>query len=209
MPRPSKDIAAPAAQPEPTSSAPFTPSINVEPRRREDPPKVEAVSPFLLFHQPNAYTVIAGKVVPRLSKFKLTPGVNGVGFDERTKSLQTGDAIDELRRNGATVLPWDVDGPGTSYLLKHMVHPNLHHTRFEKFQAGSSAIRSDEAGYAAWLCDLMERDVLPKPRPDHLETLFADKNRELEEVAAEGKQKHRAEQLKAQVDAITAAMEAA
>jgi hypothetical protein len=162
----------------------------------------------LLYHLDGAYTVIAGKVVPRLNKFKLQPGINGVERDERTGSLITGSAIDELRRNGATILDYDVDGPGTSYLLKHVTHPNLHHTRFEQFQPNSPTIRSDASGYAEWLLGLVESRKLPAPRIDHLQPLYDEKNREVEELEAEGKHPDRLSKIKAQRDAISAAIAA-
>ena len=207
MARPKPDTAqAPAAIP--ATSAPYVPNIHTRSEPPPKPPRVEPAGPFLLYHLDGAYTVVAGKVVPRLNKFKLQPGVNGVERDERTGALITGSAVDELRRNGATILDYDVDGPGTSYLLRHSTHPNLHHTKFERFQPGSATISSDDAGYAAWLLKLVEAGNLPAPRADHLQPLYDEKNREVEELEAEGKHPGRLAQIKAQRDAIAAAIAA-
>lgn len=208
MPRPAKQDTTQAPAAIPATSAPFVPNIHTRSEPPPKPPRVEPVGPFLLYHLDGAYTVIANKVVPRLNKFKLQPGINGVERDERSGALITGAAIDELRRNGATLLDYDVDGPGTSYLLKHVTHPNLHHTRFEQFQPGSQTIRSDAEGYAAWLSKLVEDGKLPAPRVDHLQPLYDEKNKEVEELEAEGKHPGRLAQIKAQRDAIAAAIKA-
>lgn len=210
MARPKSDTttAAPAPSPAPSGSVPYTPPIHLRSEPPVAPPRVEPAGPFLLYQPLGAYTVIADTVVPRLVKFKLTPGVNGVEVNERTGELRTGSALDELRRNGATILPTDVDGPGSSYILRHSTHPNLHHTRFERFQPGSNVVTSDAKGYAAWLLSLVEQGHLPAPRRDHLEPMFAEKNREVEELETSGKHPARLNAVRAQRDAIGAAIQA-
>jgi hypothetical protein len=69
------------------------------------------------------------------------------------------DAIRAAEDRGWTVIPWDVDGPGTSYL--RAVGQGAYLSRFETAHAGTSTTTGDEAGYAAWLVELRTRGVLP------------------------------------------------
>jgi hypothetical protein len=45
------------------------------------------------------------------------------------------------------------------------------HTAWEQLYAGSEYIQADTAGYVAWLRDLIDRGLLPQPRPYVVERL--------------------------------------
>jgi hypothetical protein len=189
------------ASPPLTSSAPFIPDYGSA-APKVAAPRVDAVGPFMLYHPAGAWTIADGRVVPRLSKFKIRPGVNGIEQDARTGKVLVGSALDELKRNGGTVIPYEVDGAGTSYVLKHRTHPELHHLKWELFQPGSASINTDAKGYADWLESLVTRNVIQAPRADELAPMRDGLVREIEELQADGKQHARIKALEKHLAAV-------
>lgn len=143
-----------------------TPKLAGKVEKTKPPPQLESSPGFLYTHDPERWTVISGEVVPSLSKLKLQPGCNGV-VDTKDGEINATAAIDDAVNNGKTVIPWDVDGPGTSYLVTPKGRPDVHLSRFERVYAGSNQIDSDEKAYVGWLKSLVARDIVA-PCPDHV-----------------------------------------
>lgn len=156
--------------------------VGPKPKKAKPPPQLEESPPFLYTHHHEAYCVMAGRVIPRLGKLKLKPGCNGVEEDATTGRVIAGPAIDQAKANGLTVIPVDIDGPGTTYLKRPKGAPHATLSRFEKVYAGSSRIDCDEAGYVQWTCSLVERGIVP-PAPAYiLERMRADLVKQLEDL---------------------------
>jgi hypothetical protein len=123
---------------------------------------------------------MGGQVIPLFGSMKLQAGIQRMkqGADGR---FQKGEAEVSLAEQGWSVVPADVDGPGTSYIRQ--VAPGVFLTRWEKAYPGSSHVDTDEAGYVAWCRTLLDRGVIPRPAPYVLELLQAKKRREHDDMA--------------------------
>lgn len=151
----------------------------------EEAPRVEPQPPFWLVHHPNKWTVVDGKVVPGLNKLLLAPGLNGCEV-KRDGTLNVKNARQNLAESGKTEIPWDIDGPGTSYLKNPL--PNVWTTKWERFYGGSVDVTGDTAAYAAWCRELIGKEykgkVLVKPPTvPVLERLAAPLEKELGDLA--------------------------
>lgn len=160
----------------------YVPEVAAKPKRQKPPPQLEESAPFLFTHHPEAYTVMGGRVIPRLGKLKLAPGINGVEEEPKTGRIIAGPAIDQARNNGLIVIPHDVDGEGTTYLRRPKGAPHATLTRFERVYPGSSRIDCDEVAYVEWTRSLVERGVLP-PAPAYiLQRMHAELLRQIEDL---------------------------
>ena len=175
-------LKAPTEQP---ANTPAVPSVaGFTPRFAESEkvhyPRLSTRPPVLLMAHPERWTVLDGVVVPQLGKFPLQAGIGRVTqLRDGRYSMLEGKAA--LESQGWTIIPVDVDGPGTSYLRE--VAPGVYVTAWEQTFAGSAHIEPDLAGYVAWLSGLMERGVLAPPAPYVLELLHAKKQREHDDLA--------------------------
>lgn len=171
-------------------------------------PRIAETPLFYWTHREDAYILMCGRVVPRLSKCKVgAVGVNGVGQATDGSPLPK-EAIASAIENGAKIIPWDVDGPGTSYIRRPKGMPGVHLSRFERCYPGSVQIDSDSAAYVAWLEGLVARGILPECPLRVLQTLHANKIRELDDLLSQphlGATSHLA-RLKAEVAALEAAV---
>jgi hypothetical protein len=139
-------------------------------------------SPYFLVHWPDRWHVMHGRLVPALSRLSATPGANGVDRSPSGKP-QMAFALAEVEAKGGKVIPWDVDGPGRSYLVPVKLGEGRHrktnqpvdilswHSRWETLYPGSGAIDSNEVAYAEWCESLVTRGVVAPPRPYVLERL--------------------------------------
>ena len=163
-----------------------TPKLAKAQERRAPAPLTEESPAFLFTHRAEAWHVMRGKLVPRLGKLKIAPGINGVTQDMKTEELDPRTAITTLQENGVVVIPWDVDGEGTSYLASPKDRPGTIISRFERVYAGSRQIDSDEVAYAAWCESLVERGLID-PCPTYvLDRLQAQKVKEIEAAERQG-----------------------
>lgn len=150
------------------------------PGRTRDPwPDVPAQSPFWLVYAPDRWDVVAGKLIPLLYRLSATPGANGV--DRAGTKPEPSAALAAAERLGHIVLDWRIDGK--AYLRSFQVGEGVDrktgqpvkimswHTRWEQLYAGSREIESDTVGYADWVSGLIDKGLLPKPRPYVLQRL--------------------------------------
>lgn len=133
-------------------------------------PRLDPRPAALFIFHPERWMVSHGSVVPCLGRLAVEGGVGNVKVvDEKRGKLSLSTAIAEKQKRGWSVIPLDVDGPGTSYLQSPI--PGVYLTRWETAHAGSSVVTSDGAGYVRWLCSLVDRGVVPKAPPYVLERM--------------------------------------
>lgn len=147
----------------------------------QDPyPKIAPQPPFALVYAPDRWDVLEGRIVPMLYRLSYNPGSNGVARANGGRPDPT-DALAAVERQGHFALPWEYGG--VRYLRAYQVGVAVDrrtgapvkvmswHTRWEQLYAGSEVIQSDTAGYVAWLAGLLDRGLLPLPRPYVIERL--------------------------------------
>ena len=149
-PPPSQAVAAPAVYPDVAGAGPAG----------RPPPRIPPGPPFVLRVHPERWMVMEGLVVPQASKLMYAPGANGVDVNRAGKP-DGRQAVAEATAAGWQILPWEVDGPGTSYLVP--TGSGAWVTRFETFFPGGEAIVSDSKSYAAWLDGLVRTGKIPEP----------------------------------------------
>ena len=147
----------------------------------QDPyPKIAPQPAFALVFAPDRWDVVEGQLVPMLYRLSYNPGSNGVARSQGGRPDPT-DALASIERQGHYPLPWTIGG--RSYLRAYQVGTAMDrrtgapvkvmswHTAWEQLYAGSEYIQADTAGYVAWLRDLIDRGLLPQPRPYVVERL--------------------------------------
>lgn len=161
-PPPPAPTASPAA-PTPASyqgaaTEDAVPELGGRPRGIEPPPVGEVLPPFFLAAHRDRWGVINGRVVPWLRRLKGTPGANGVDRDSKGRPVM-GLALAQAEEHGWQVIPWDVDGPGTSY-LKRVKATGGWIDRWTTVYAGSAQQTFDEPAFVTWLAGLVEQGKL-------------------------------------------------
>lgn len=159
----------------------YTPEIGVTRQRQAPAPMIDASPAFIYFHRPGRYMVMRGKVVPLLSKFKLAPGINGVDQDAKTGKPLPRQAVAELRESGVAIIPWDVQGPGTSYLRKPKGTAAVI-SQWERVYPGSAQVDCDEVGYTTFCRGLIDKGVVPAPPVFVLERMHAELVKQVEDL---------------------------
>lgn len=139
---------------------PSAPRLSDAERRGPPPPTLspETHSPFVLLTHPARVGVVAGRVVPLCGKLHVRPGVGQV-TQRRDGAFSLRDALRSWEDRGWTPIPWDIDGPGTSYLVE--VAPGVWLDRWSTAIAGSADVMTDAESYADWLRGLLDRAAIP------------------------------------------------
>lgn len=182
----SRQVGAPSAGAVADGSAIVGLGAEIIDKAAPPPPDLLTSPPFVFavkLGTAGAWRVDVGlyRVLPVLRRFPLQPGLNGSrvldgerlpGGKRGPQRLDVRGELDRLRWRGFTVVPHDVDGPGTSYMQRVATRSGAAHlTRWERAYSGSTRITSDQDGYRAWLASLLDRGVLPEPTVYELEAL--------------------------------------
>jgi len=163
----------PVVQP-PTPDKRFSGSVAPQPTRRAPlksgpPPKLEPSPEFFYFHRYNDWSVVGGRIVPMLRKFKVKAGINGVTQRyqgegaERVTVIYYQDALLDLQKTGATIIPRDVDGPDTDYCYQPVGCPHAWLSRWEHAFPGEAETEVDREGFTEWCATLVDRGVVRAP----------------------------------------------
>lgn len=130
-------------------------------------PKIDVMPPYYLVFSPERWAVVAGKLVPALSKAPLVDGVNGVSV-ARNGGVRFANAQSRLEQEGRFKIPWDWAPDGESYLQVLDTKPNgvgdpqeTWISVFESASLGSASIASNTKSYVAWLGELMAAGKIP------------------------------------------------
>lgn len=176
-------------------------------------PRLPPSAPFLLMAHPDRWQVMGGMVVALLGRLLLQPGLANVRA-ARDGSPLWKEAAAKREEKGWVSIPWDVDGPDTSYVVQP--NPGAHIERWARVYPRSDRIDCDEVGYRDWLRSLVDRGIIAPP-PLHilrrmLETERNDLARALEasstSATAQAEVK-RLEKVIAAIESEIAAQEAA
>lgn len=196
-PQPTDPTAAPVER----SAAPATQrqrrarhaSVNLRPRtplvgstdRAAPTTKAPPQPPYWLVFDRNRWDVFGDspetmRVLPALSKAKLQPGANGVQRDRNNRPLPS-LMLAQLAENGRQVIPWDVDGPGTSYLTQDAATGGWY-SMWERVWPGTADITPGGQPYYDWLQSLIDRGVIEPPGLHVLQRLHSRYQQLSEEV---------------------------
>lgn len=148
-------------------------------------PLREQTAPFWFVFNPNRWGVVAGKLVPILGRLHAAPGSNGVdrGGDSFEPRADMRPAFQFMAEDGRFVIPWDCDGPGTTYLRSYLIGMTRHRKtgapirllhwcdRWTTAYPGSDVVDTDTDGYVAWLRGLAEGGYFPPPSKAVLDRL--------------------------------------
>lgn len=175
--------------------------------------------PQLATWRPGRWIAHDGAVVARIKLTHLIGGHRGVAYVRGRAN------VDGLLANAAIagyrVLPWDVEGPGTSYIVAvpdseggwvddRSGEPQVWRCAWE-YHDGREW-RSDSAVYYAWVRRLMASGVIPAPDPRDLarlrDELVAGRDTQLSTASKVGREvaDERARPFAAQLQAIDAAI---
>ena len=124
------------------------------------PPMLVDCPPFLYRHHPERWHVMNGAVLPVLGKFQLKAGLNRV--EHRGGKFMIAQAQAEIERRGWTIIPIDVQGPGTSY-IRRPEGTNAHLSQWAKTYSGSTQIDCDVDGWTKFCKMLIKNKVIEAP----------------------------------------------
>jgi hypothetical protein len=146
-------------------------------------PRLDPRPAALLMFHPERWAVLAGHVVPLLARMPVVAGVGNVRLRNRkTGELSITAARTEREKRGWVVLMPDFEAPGTGISYLHTPCRGVYLTRWETAHAGSSIVSTDLPGYVRWLRDLIDRGLLPRPKPYVLERIAAQLRQQVLEL---------------------------
>lgn len=162
---------------------------------------------------PSRWGVIAGLLVPFLSKINLHPqgGAGGVDSDGKTAFPQAAVTAAELA--GDKVLKHDVlvtlaDGRKVPY-LQRVKGTNGYVSRWQTPVAGTTDCILDAEGYARWLRSLVDNGTIPPPPEPTLVRLRQSLEQQIEAYVLQGRNSHTARlaRLQDDLDVVITALE--
>lgn len=181
-------------------------------------PQIPQTPMFVWVFSPRRWQVLAGRVVPRLTKQPLEPGVNRIARTEQGRYLMA-DFRSRIEREGRLAIPFSWAPDGNSYLQALDTKPNPESPQivktyvsvFESAGAGDRATYPDVAGFADWLESLVAAGRLPACSPTRLRRMLeeASGRRDTAEVAYSEKPSAVRKQRLAAFDAEVKALEEA
>jgi len=128
---------------------------------------------FYLASMQDAWEVSSGKIVPALMRYVVRDGLNGTQAVQNGGGKVVGVDATVLKLNlsgkGKTIIPHDIDGPGTSYMV--CPYPGHYVDRWTTLYGGTDRTTYDRAGYDAWRAGLVDDGHIPAPRLPALERL--------------------------------------
>jgi hypothetical protein len=142
-------------------------------RARRNPAPKGRHPKFLFAHKRDAYEVSSGKIVPVLSRYPVMGGLNGTrqieGRDGKVVGLDHKLLKANLDSWSKQIIPHDVDGEGTSYMV--CPFPGKYTDRWTTLYAGSARTSFDQEAYDEWRETLVKNKVTEAPRLPALEQL--------------------------------------
>ena len=131
-------------------------------------PRIEQWPPFLYAHHPNSWTVVGGRLIPRLRVIALQPGVSNVRKTKEGRYV-LGDMKSHIAPRGWRVIDWEHGPNGESYMACVETSPDGKNIRdsyisvFETAYPGAKDTRTDEDAYSLWASSLSPDVVPPCP----------------------------------------------
>jgi hypothetical protein len=176
----------------------FVPDEGTTSRTSNPATKVATNAPFQMVFDPQRWTIVEGKVVPRFYEIRHIPGLQGVeeNVDPRTRQrrVRTVHARDDAESMGHRLIPYDAipdshrtlhgtaDGP-KSYLWSPAGRPDVTLLIYTRVFPGNDRVELDHARYHEWVDYLIEREVITPPPSFVLRELLTKKAEERDRVA--------------------------
>ena len=135
------------------------PQIAGQTKQQEARAQIPPNSPFYYAWHPRRWHVMGDKVVPQLRPIKLRPGTNGCDVTRGGLPVPM-IAVAAAEMSGWTIIPWDVDGEGTSYLYQVQ---GVWLDRSERLYPGAIQSDTDTPRYTAWVRSLVDRGIVDQP----------------------------------------------
>lgn len=143
---------------------PATPQVSSTQRSA---PSTKAVPqpPYKLCFNPFRWDVFGegedARVLPALSKAKYLRGANGVMSDRQGRPI-VGAMEAQVAENGNMLIPFDVDGPGTTYLVRDPITRGWY-SKWERPAPGTDRVLEGGKPYHDWMASLIERGIIEPP----------------------------------------------
>jgi hypothetical protein len=151
-------------------------------------------SAHYLYHRPGRYQLMAGRVVPSLSKLGRVGGLNDVAaVRQRTPGgwryvPDMSRAIAKLQRDGCQIVPFDVDADeGFPSYLQAIPGTGRYCHRLCELVPGIEPVPPGPAAFADWLASLVARGVVPAPHPSQVAALLKKKTALAQQLTRGGK----------------------
>ena len=204
----------PVEQAAPISPAYFAPSDlgNAAPRVQY----LGGEAAFYLYHQPGAFELKDGVVIPRLTKLLRSGGQCNVGTN-RVRDPETGNyrhipdmsyAFAQLNLKNCRVIPHNVDADlGYPSYLMEVPGTGKYCHRLCQLVPGMEPRPPQKGQWVAWIQSLMERGILTPPHSAEVEKERGKAIRLAEQHEKSGETRH-AERLRAQIALLDRSLEA-
>lgn len=152
------------------------------------PSRVEASPRFMLAAHPERWAILCGRLVPLCGKIKCVPGLENCEYFPPRVAGEKGrwslrQTILSWEQRGWQVIPLDVDGAGTSYLVSPRGRPDVCLTRFDRVFSGSTHAETDLDGYSKWLYSIVERGVVRRAPAYVIDAMIAERQQRRGELA--------------------------
>lgn len=156
-------------------------------------------APFMWAVAPQRLTVRNGKVIPSLIKQTIEPGKHGV-TRLRSGRLDISGMVTNCAARGQQLIGWDVD----EYCVE--LAPGYYASKFETLNRHTGQTVWDEQAFVDWLCDLMDRGVIPRPSKDAIGAVLSVKRTERQHLVGKPGVEHMTTAIEAEIAALEAAM---
>lgn len=166
-----------ATTPTPGTDGGYVPEIGAGVGQRPLP-DVRPTPPWFWISHPERWGVFRKRdgvmvILPVLGRFRMINGLNNVHAREGG-GFTVAAGWDEKQLSGWSQVPYDIDGPGTSYLRRVERRGRVHHySRFATFypETGDSDERVGHLDYVDWLAEHAAAGRLGRPTPGALRTI--------------------------------------
>jgi len=180
--KPTATAAAPAPVAPAADSNSYAPPFSVS-EKVEQVYRHEITPVFVLAWRADSWSVEGDSVIPSLLHLPLVPGVNGVSLG-RDNQIKVKDWMADRRERGDTIIPYEIDGAGTSYMRRYPVRGGYAHLlRFQTLHPNAIEAETDVLGWREWRAGLVTRGIVPPPSRGVIDSMLAMYQQQASRVA--------------------------
>lgn len=139
--------------------------------------KLDPIPQWWYIHHPARWQLVGDEWLPWLTELRADPGVANVDKDGNTDMAEV-----IKRRQGWTLIPWDVEPGG--YCVAYDGHYGpVHLSKWQtpRMVAGQVRVSTDEAGYWAFCRRLVADGYIAKPDADFIDVIIERQQKKLTE----------------------------